>query len=140
MSLQDMLPRMGQDESWIDAIAEGAGCHPVAAAQLLARHRRYYAQRVPEFMALPGDKAWWGECPMCAQLFAIDGLTGWWLCTGCSAQGEMVTLEYMLHGQDNPARWAACRQTAEALMASKLSDPQTIGVLMASQVTRGIAG
>lgn len=117
----DNRPSMAdQPVTWLDEIADGVGCHAVATARLLERHQRYYAQRVPDLMVLSGDKAWWGDCPLCAQLFAVDGLTGWWLCTGCGRQGEMFTLEFLLHGQEDPARWAACQQTAEALMASKL--------------------
>ena len=116
----DMLELLPLDEQvvhWIDGLAEGLGGHALAAGRLMERHRRYYGARVPGFMELPGDTAWWGECPCCDGLLAIDGLTGWWICAGCMRRGEVFTMEYLLHGCNEPQRWALCQRTAETLMA-----------------------
>lgn len=102
--------------TWFDRLAREHGCDGYSLFQLYLRYANYYAERIPTLRVVPGEPNWRGGCPFCRHELVINTMTGWWACGGCTRQGEVYAMEYLLFGEDDPAAWERCRAAADAIM------------------------
>ncbi|HEY9722895.1 MAG TPA: hypothetical protein V6D47_12865 [Oscillatoriaceae cyanobacterium] len=103
--------------AWFNGLADEIGADGFSLFKLYVRYSNYYVARIPNLRAIRGLPRMEGQCPLCGGAIAINSMSGWWECEGCSRKGEPYTMEYLLTGQDDPLRWDACRHEVDMLMA-----------------------
>lgn len=100
---------------WSDEMWQGVGGCAFALVRLYERHLAFFSARLPDLRTMPDSCTWEATCPFCSGHLAVDAVSAWWQCEGCSRRGEPLAMEYQLHGR-GPADWSRCCEAVSMLM------------------------